>query len=966
MRSLGTALTFCSAVVLVLGSAACAQTGGDPKRAGVSRRGLIAHYTFDEGSGDVIHDGSGHEHHAKILGRAEWVKLVKGYALKFDGKDDYVDCGKDLGLERSREGSVELWFKPFARQGGLVSCHTGNAWRDERLVLTFDTYHGDGKLLWIVADGLAHAVGSTSPHPKENEWSHIALTYDGVDVKVYRDGVLSAAAPQLYLLPNVHGVPLLLGKSEGLGLSFYKGLMDEVRMYDRVLSGGEVFESFRREAASRGKASPKGTEILKAHARALLESGEIVVEANVEEFCHLADTVTVESEVLGTDLKEAMPLRNRDAWICRLRLDARDLETGSYKVRVLVTDKGLPVGRSVVREINWRRFPAAHKRPRLGETPAGNFYLVRDGKPLATVVIPAKAEKRVTTAASWLVAYIAKSTGATLHIQTDADKLQGTIISVGPTRVLAEAGLTTEGLKWDGCRFVVRGNTLFLFGRDERPKRSFGASGTSKAVVHFLEEYVGIRWFLPTNEGEFVPKKQSVSVPRHLSKTIIAAFAYSHGRRLYGLETPAAFANNFRVALRLRSYGGHSYYSWLPAKKYGRDHPEYFAMIGGKRGAGGHHLCSSNPDVKRILLKGIQSEFDNGYEWVQLGQEDGYHPCECPRCEALDNYDGTPEHPCERVLLLHKWIADECRKSHPDKIVHLLVYGPTVWPSKKFDKWPDNVVAEMCNQTPEVLDAWKGKVKGMTAYLYWYDITLRMGMGIHATPEEVAGRIRYYHEHDIIGLYQIPETNWGLLGPAYYCLAKLMGDPYRDYRAIQEEYCLGVFGKAGPMMLAFFNTLYAMPEVHSRVWPESQIRELEALLRKAEREAQGERERWWVQLTRDHFDHCKLVSRMLAGHLAYRQRPSDATWNEMKTNVEAFEALRQKVMHYPDSHIERFFPGHGVYCKYLASKYIGYYGNWAEKKAEILTRNLRGTRVGWQRGAVSAPLTFDFTKPRPK
>ena len=77
------------------------------------------------------------------------------------------------------------------------------------------------------------------------------------------------------------------------------------------------------------------------------------------------------------------------------------------------------------------------------------------------------------------------------------------------------------------------------------------------------------------------------------------------------------------------------------------------------------------------------------------------------------------ENPCERVLKLHRDIAEQCRRSHPNKKVHLLSYGPTTMPSRAFDKFPDNVVVELCNTDPRVLAAWRGKAKAFTAYVYY-------------------------------------------------------------------------------------------------------------------------------------------------------------------------------------------------------------------------------------------------------
>ena len=60
--------------------------------------GLVARWTFDEVAGNTARDTAG-KHHATIYGPNR-VKQGRGYALSFDGTDDYVDCGnsKSLGI----------------------------------------------------------------------------------------------------------------------------------------------------------------------------------------------------------------------------------------------------------------------------------------------------------------------------------------------------------------------------------------------------------------------------------------------------------------------------------------------------------------------------------------------------------------------------------------------------------------------------------------------------------------------------------------------------------------------------------------------------------------------------------------------------------------------------------------------------------------------------------------------------
>src|ERR1051326_1582271 len=89
---------------------------------------------------------------------------------------------------------------------------------------------------------------------------------------------------------------------------------------------------------------------------------------------------------------------------------------------------------------------------------------------------------------------------------------------------------------------AVRGEVLFLVGRDEadvagvdvEKENKIGAAGTCKAVVSFLEDVCGVRWFLPAPDGERIPHRWTIEVARSLDKTIVPVFAFSHGRDFRG------------------------------------------------------------------------------------------------------------------------------------------------------------------------------------------------------------------------------------------------------------------------------------------------------------------------------------------------------------------------------------------------------------------------------------------------
>ena len=90
------------ACVLALVFGAVALAGGEGA--------IVAHYSFDEGSGDVLHDISGNGNHGKIQG-AKFVKNGDGYALQFDGVDDFVDFGESKRLIVNTMISIEARVK---------------------------------------------------------------------------------------------------------------------------------------------------------------------------------------------------------------------------------------------------------------------------------------------------------------------------------------------------------------------------------------------------------------------------------------------------------------------------------------------------------------------------------------------------------------------------------------------------------------------------------------------------------------------------------------------------------------------------------------------------------------------------------------------------------------------------------------------------------------------------------------
>ena len=580
--------------------------------------------------------------------------------------------------------------------------------------------------------------------------------------------------------------------------------------------------------------------------------------------------------------------------------------------------------------------------------------LVESGQAAATIVIPENAPQWTRQGAEWLREYVQKCSGAALTIVSEPDAPAGTRISVGHTKLAKQAGIDLQGLKWDGCRLVARGNVLYLLGLDKAGTKTHdwvGARGTCRAVIKFLEDFCGIRWFLPGPQGELVPETDDVSVPANLDIRFQPAMAYCDGRSVYDEntlnepgKTIAAQANNYRKGVRAGP-GGHTYYGAIPQQQYGETHPEYYALIDGKRRNAdwtpdspyGHHLCSTHPDVRKLLTEYVQMRLDQGLDWMSLGQEDGYLRCQCERCEALDNYPGMTgysrweefqnaelrDNPPERLFRLHHAVAKTVAKTHPDKKIMLMCYAPTAWPSKKIDSFGDNVICEVMNQSPDYLAAWKGKSAGMACYFYLFTIQCPMGFNVSMTPQEIAEKVRYLSSYGMLGIYHGAESNWGLMGPVFYVFGKMMGDPSLSHEDLVEEYCNGVFGAASDTMQEFFDLIYARLEevvplgledfngrnttlprdmtttkMFLSQYPPEFLTRLDQLLAQAEQEADSERARGWVRLSREHFDFIKLLTGAMEAHREWKSSETEANWLELKRRVQAFDAFRTKIITY--------------------------------------------------------------------
>ena len=196
--------------------------------------GLVAAYGFDAGSGSTVADSSGKGNVGSISGPV-WSGAGRfGSALSFDGVNDWVSVPDASSLDLTTGMTLEAWVRPSA----LGSWRT-LVFKERSGGIVYGLYadQAGGRPLGEMFIGSDRSVTGTAALPL-NAWTHLATTYDGSQLRLYVNGALASSTAVTGAMAASTGV-LHLGGNSVWG-EWFAGLIDEVRVYDRALSGSEV------------------------------------------------------------------------------------------------------------------------------------------------------------------------------------------------------------------------------------------------------------------------------------------------------------------------------------------------------------------------------------------------------------------------------------------------------------------------------------------------------------------------------------------------------------------------------------------------------------------------------------------------------------------------------------------------------------------------------------------------------
>jgi hypothetical protein len=217
---------------------------------------LLCWWKFDEGAGTTAVDWSGHDHHGTLEGDPQWVDGFAGGALQFGGDGDrVVDNVAAAYLNGLGAVTVCMWIKSdvTGTDRGFIDGEDPDG-NDNVMTMRYDAA-GSGfagtnvAKMAVTSDTGGEQQLESGSDIQTTEWQHVAMTWSGGGlIRFYINGVEDT--PTGRNGPNNAGVTsgctkLIIGQGGKDAGSGWDGLIDDVRIYNKVLTPEQIKQAMR-------------------------------------------------------------------------------------------------------------------------------------------------------------------------------------------------------------------------------------------------------------------------------------------------------------------------------------------------------------------------------------------------------------------------------------------------------------------------------------------------------------------------------------------------------------------------------------------------------------------------------------------------------------------------------------------------------------------------------------------------
>jgi hypothetical protein len=475
--------------------------------------------------------------------------------------------------------------------------------------------------------------------------------------------------------------------------------------------------------------------------------------------------------------------------------------------------------------------------------------LVENGVAKSAIVLPEKPTTEEARAAKEIQVFVARISGATLDVVNTANALQErTPILIGraaPAALAAAIKAKSEdtsafALFVDGKSVALRGlesktdlpletdfatfakklDTTYYSGK-RMIRGGLMPQGTRNAAYELLEQ-LGMRWYFPGELGTVTPQQKTLVLKDQ--KTVqIPSFP---ARQMSGIRNDDWQERMRHGGPNFPSSHGAPGFSARESKELFKEHPEYFALVDGKRTT--RQLNISNPAVIARVVEYTKKYFraHPDADIIGMGANDGRGYCEDAECRALDGGDfdpfGNAPSMTDRYVWFFNQVLDGIKDEFPDKRIGFYAYGtynrpPVRWKPNK-NLVPAVALITLCrihgvgnpvcaekSYQKEIVRSWGKLVPEVYDRGYWFNLA-DPGLPFFMI-QRVTDEIRIGKELGTAGWRVESAYNWCGSAPSLYVASRLMWNKDTDVPALMADFYDKFFGPAARPMQTYIETM---------------------------------------------------------------------------------------------------------------------------------------------------------------
>lgn len=456
--------------------------------------------------------------------------------------------------------------------------------------------------------------------------------------------------------------------------------------------------------------------------------------------------------------------------------------------------------------------------------------LATDGNTSYKILYEKNANEELKSAVSFLAETLQQMIGCgTIEIIEDGKADKGCFISIGNTQL--SENINIDQIENDGYILKVKDNNLIIKGANQ--------SGTKNGIYDFLETKLGCMFL--RNDYDYIPEFPTIRLENY-DEVINPSIAW---RKQFQYE---ALQNNWYDKLKLNGTKAkegfkegiyaqwgtwcHTQFPFVPPEKYFDSHPEYFALINGKRcyQAKWHssdmqtHLCLTNEDVYEIVKAGMKSEIQKNPEalyWDFSIMDTPVKVCQCPECNRINTkYQSNSA----TIIMFINRLAKDLGKEFPNLMFSTLAYQDCINPPVGLEV-EQNVVIKLCanpgsqgysysvganknsKQIKLLLESWGNIAKNIVVWDYVVDFNHLLLPFPNYDVQKA--NMDFYVDNNVMGVFHQGSREKGdeMADMRTYLLSRQMWDKDIDFEALMKKYIQLNYGEASPYIEEYLETM---------------------------------------------------------------------------------------------------------------------------------------------------------------